>query len=165
MKNRRPQQAFRKQNRGTNDGVGVVRSGLRVSLGVHAIKEAIKVRPAEIVRIIIRLNWESSKELSDIVREARKHRIIIDERNAEIIDRIGGHNQGIACEIKGRPVLDLESLGKGQKSIVLVLDGVEDPHNLGAILRTGWLMGFRGHALPSVTVTITVYELRFVNRQ
>jgi 23S rRNA (guanosine2251-2'-O)-methyltransferase len=98
---------------------------------------------------MIRHKWESSADLSFIMREARRLQLKVEEKPPEAIDKIGSQNQGVACEIKGRPLAELGQLGGGSYATVLALDGVEDPHNLGAILRTSWLMGVEAILLPS----------------
>jgi 23S rRNA (guanosine2251-2'-O)-methyltransferase len=131
-------------------------------LGIHAVKEAIKVRPNEIVRLLVRQNWESSQDLQELVREARRLKVKVEEVRPEMLDRIGSHNQGLVCEIKGRPMLDLQAIGEKDRSIVLALDGVEDPHNLGAILRSAWLMGVEAVLVPSdraVGLVATVHKV------
>lgn len=125
------------------------RDFMRMSIGIHAVWEALKVRPSEVVRLKVRKNWESGKELQDLVHEARRHKIVVEEYSQEALDRVGSHNQGVICEIKGRPLIEIEQLGMDDRSIILALDGVEDPHNLGAILRTAWLMGVEAVLLPS----------------
>lgn len=136
---------------------------LRISLGIHAVKEVLKVRPTEIFKLIIRKNWESSQDLQDLMRDAKKYNITIEERAAEALDRIGTHHQGVVCEIKDRSKENsITALGKGESSVILVLDGVEDPHNLGAILRTAWLMGVEAIILPldrAVGLTPTVHKV------
>lgn len=135
----------------------------RISLGLHAIREVMKVRPSEIIKLIVRKNWESSSELKGLVAEAKRRRIIIEEKPPEFIDRWGAHNQGVACEVQsfgGKQ--SVEDLGDGKKSIVLILDGVEDPHNLGAILRTSWLIGVEAVIIPldrAVGFTPTVHKV------
>jgi 23S rRNA (guanosine2251-2'-O)-methyltransferase len=150
MKNRRsPSPSIRKQQGSNNRTESRVPSNLRVSLGFHAVREAVKVRKHDIARLLVRKNWESSKDLQDIVREARRLNIDVEERSSENLDKFGHNNQGVACEIKGRPSLGLQELGAGVDSTVLALDGVEDPHNLGAILRTAWLMGVEAILIPT----------------
>jgi len=51
-----------------------------------------------------------------------------------------GHHQGAVAFAKDRPELNLNQLVNQEKSVLLYLDGIADPHNLGAILRTAWLM-------------------------
>lgn len=148
--------------KGTTEGMAANRSGLRVSLGIHAVREAIKVRPQEVVRLLLRQGWESSQDLQSLAGEARRSKIKTEDIRAELLDRMGHHNQGVACEIKGKPTKALEDFGSGDRSIVLALDGVEDPHNLGAILRSSWLMGVEGILLPSdraVGLTTTVHKV------
>jgi 23S rRNA (guanosine2251-2'-O)-methyltransferase len=136
---------------------------VRVSLGIHAVREVLKVRPSEILKLIFRNNWDSSKDLQDLMREAKKHNLVIEERTSEALDRIGSHNQGIVCEINDRhKSVQIDEIGNGDSSTVLILDGVEDPHNLGAILRTAWLMGVEAIILPTdraVGLTATVHKV------
>lgn len=156
MRNRRPNSPSHRHPRGgkeasppTKGAASGARQGLRISLGIHAVKEAIKVRPKEIVRLIVKKNWETSKDLQDLVGEARRFRLTIEERAPEALDKLGSHHQGVVCEISGRPKMELDSVGQRKRSVVLALDGVEDPHNLGAILRTSWLMGVEAILLPT----------------
>lgn len=156
MRNRRPSHSSNRNQRGghrgaspTREGSSPARQGLRISLGIHAVREAIKVRPKDIVRLLVKKGWEASKDLQDLMSEARRYRVTIEERSPENLDKIGSHHQGVVCEISGRPRVELESLGGKTRSIVLALDGVEDPHNLGAILRTSWLMGVEAILLPT----------------
>ena len=136
---------------------------LRISLGIHAVKEVLKVRPTEVFKLIIRKNWESSQDLQDLMRDAKKYHITVEERAPEALDRIGAHHQGVVCEINDLSKNDnIADFGKGEFSVILVLDGVEDPHNLGAILRTAWLMGVEAIILPldrAVGLTPTVHKV------
>ncbi len=139
------------------------RISVRISIGIHAVREALKVRSSEIIKLIIRKGWESSKDLTELVYEAKRYQVTVEERVPEALDRIGAHNQGVACEIKDTfKSLEIENFGTGASSIVLLLDGVEDPHNLGAILRTAWLMGVELVILPTdkaVGLTPTVHKI------
>lgn len=149
MRNRRPPTSSHRQPRGSKDVTSKTKSNLRVSLGIHAVREALKVRAKEVAKLYVRKNWESSRDLQELVSEARRFRVPIEERSPDSIDRFGSQNQGVACEINGRPKAEVVNLGAGVRSVVLALDGVEDPHNLGAILRTAWLMGVEAVLVPS----------------
>ncbi len=64
--------------------------------------------------------------------------------------------------IKGEPEFEMSSLYELDESKILILDGVEDPQNLGAIMRTAWLMGVQVLVLPefrSVSVTPVVHKV------
>lgn len=134
----------------------------RISVGHHAVNETLKVRPQEIVKLLLKEGWERSKELLDIAAKARRLKVPQEIVSTHVLDRLNHHHQGVACEIQGRPQIRIEDLGSSERSTVLVLDGVEDPHNLGAILRTAWLMGVAAIILPSeraVGLTSTVHKV------
>lgn len=81
----------------------------------------------------------SSQSLRDISELAGKHRVQLKTKSPGQIDAIGSGNQGIALAVMENPEVNWEHLaGEGQR-LVLILDGLEDPHNLGSILRTAWL--------------------------
>lgn len=123
--------------------------GLRMAVGIHAAKEALLVRPKSVVRVILRSKYESSGDLQELAKIAKRHQIEIKEMSPEQLNRLSGQHQGVCVEISGRPTIDLSELEQAGRSVVLVLDGVEDPHNLGAILRTSWLMGVKAVVVPS----------------
>lgn len=138
------------------------KKGSRWSLGLHSVRETLKIRPKEILCMYLKTQWESSHELTEIANEARSHQISIVEVSSENIDKIGGNSQGVAVEIKDLAPVSIDLLGTGSRSIILFLDGVEDPHNLGAILRTSWLLGVEAIVLPvdrSVGLTPTVHKV------
>jgi 23S rRNA (guanosine2251-2'-O)-methyltransferase len=60
----------------------------------------------------------------------------------------GTPHQGLALSVGPLPERDLDELGQGQRSLVLALDQVSDPRNLGAILRTAAALGVEGVLVP-----------------
>lgn len=138
------------------------KSSNRVSLGLHAVKEALKVRPQEIVKIALKSNWESVQELQEVASWAKRKNITIEVKRVEELDRIGSHHQGVMAEIKNFKEISLDQIGSSTHSTLMILDGIEDPHNLGAILRTSWLMGVEAIILPTdraVGLTPTVHKV------
>lgn len=134
----------------------------RVVIGTHAIIEALKVRPRQVKGLWLRHGWERSTDLVDINEVAAKARIEVLEKPDSVIERFGPSQQGAALFVDGAPTLDLDGLDNFEKSIVLVLDGIEDPHNLGAIVRTSWLTGVHGVLIPqdrAVGLTPTVHKV------
>lgn len=134
----------------------------RIVVGTHAINEAIKIRPQEIKGMWLRQGWESSAELSKIEQFARERRVKIEVKAESVIDKFGSSHQGAALFVDGAPSFDLAALGNSEKSVVLILDGIEDPHNLGAIVRTSWLIGAQGVLIPedrAVGLTPTVHKV------
>ncbi|MFS4458106.1 TrmH family RNA methyltransferase [Bdellovibrio sp. HCB2-146] len=134
----------------------------RVVIGTHAINEAIQVRPREVKGMWLRQGWESSGDLVAMEALAKKHRINYEVKSPAAIEKFGSSQQGAALFVDGAPTLDLNKLDEYKKSSVLILDGIEDPHNLGAILRTSWLVGSHGVIIPedrAVGLTPTVHKV------
>lgn len=134
----------------------------RVVIGLHAIREAIKVRKNKITKVLLKKEWRSSADLSDIANTLKKSGVLIEERTQENLDKFGAVNQGVVCFIDEVPKIDWEKIYNMERCILLFLDGVEDPHNLGAIMRTAWLMNVAGIIVPSeraVGLTTTVHKV------
>lgn len=130
--------------------------------GRHAIDEALRVRPRDSQLLWLRQGWESSQELREVEERARKTKIKIEVKPPSVLDRFCGTHQGALLAVSSRPLLDFEGLKNFEVSTLLALDGLEDPHNLGAILRTAWLSGVHGLMIPedrAVGLTATVHKV------
>jgi len=124
----------------------------RQVVGIHSVLETFKVRPKAIEKVSLRANWKESKDLTRIADMARVHGIKIENLQEAALDKITRVHQGVLIEVSETPELDLLKLKNKKKCMVLALDGIEDPHNLGAIIRTAWLMGVSGILLPESRV-------------
>ncbi|MBX3040436.1 MAG: 23S rRNA (guanosine(2251)-2'-O)-methyltransferase RlmB [Bdellovibrionaceae bacterium] len=134
----------------------------RAVAGTHALSEVFSVRPHQIKAFWLRQGWESSQDLRDLEEKARKARLTVETKPVAVLDRLCATHQGAVAYVDGRPTLDFDGLDSFKTSTVLLLDGIEDPHNLGAILRTGWLMGVNGLLIPedrAVGLTPTVHKV------
>src|SRR5881227_233440 len=134
--------------------------------GINSVSEALKARGRA-------FEWVGmAKERHDI----RLQRLIEDCRRLSVpvrflqrteLDRMAGNaaHQGVVAVTSAKQYSDLDDVvaaKRGQYSLVVVLDGVEDPHNLGAILRTADAAGADGVVVPerrAVGVTGTVAKV------
>lgn len=101
-----------------------------------------------------------------IVREARKHDVIISFVAKERLDQLSGtgHHQGVIAQAAAYGYSTVEDIlekarEKGEPPFLILLDGIEDPHNLGAIIRTANQAGAHGVIIPkrrAVGLTSTV---------
>src|SRR5207344_3625916 len=93
-----------------------------------------------------------SRRLFDAIRRATHLGIPLRFEMRETLDRMAGGvpHQGIIAVVSEKPVLSLESLlgAVRDPALLVALDGVEDPRNLGAILRTAEAAGADGVLLP-----------------
>lgn len=104
--------------------------------------------------------------VKSITREARKHDTIINYVNKERLDQLSetGKHQGVVAICAAYAYVEVEDIlkaaeEKGEPPFLIILDGIEDPHNLGAILRTANLAGAHGVIIPkrrAVGLTPTV---------
>ena len=90
-----------------------------------------------------------------ITREARKHDSIINYVSKERLDQMSstGKHQGVIAVSAAYEYAEVEDIlrlaeEKGEAPFVFILDGIEDPHNLGAIIRTANLAGAHGVIIP-----------------
>jgi 23S rRNA (guanosine2251-2'-O)-methyltransferase len=119
--------------------------------GINPVLEALAAGTRHFDRLLI-VKGLRSRRLSDAIRRATHLGIPLRFEMRETLDRLAGGvpHQGIIAVVSEKPVLSLESLldAAHPPALVVVLDGVEDPRNLGAILRTAEAAGAAGVVLP-----------------
>lgn len=105
--------------------------------GKNSCLSLIKKRK-DFINVFIQKNYLDKK----ILNELEKNHIKFEYKERKILDKLtnNANHQGIVIEIKGYEYLSLDELFESIKDVknplLLMLDGVEDPHNLGAILRS-----------------------------
>ena len=123
-------------------------------LGVHPVREALRAGRRELRRLVIRGGERAPRpELLDLLDRARAIGVPAEEIPADRFDRDvppGVPHQGVLLEAGPIPILDLAALipAGGGDGWLVALDGIEDPQNLGAILRVAEAAGARGALLP-----------------
>lgn len=95
---------------------------------------------------------ENDPRLNEILDDARKKKVVVEVVPRLKLDAIShtGHHQGIIAIAQPKPSWSLEKVLEetGRDVCILVLDQVQDPHNLGAILRTAETAGVDGVVIP-----------------
>ena len=117
--------------------------------GIHAVYEALASRRQPIERIHISREAHTSK-LKEILDLARERGVPVRKEERAILDRMaeGQVHQGIIAISAALSYADFETLFKPDKPLVVMLDGIEDPHNLGAVMRTAEACGASGIVVP-----------------
>jgi len=118
-------------------------------VGLHSCEEALKVRAKAVRELWLREGWESSQPLRALEERARAARVTVRAKAVGQLDHVGSGHQGVALACLDTPEVDWEKLKHAETALVLLLDGIEDPHNLGSILRTAWLMGVSAIFTPA----------------
>jgi 23S rRNA (guanosine2251-2'-O)-methyltransferase len=117
--------------------------------GVHAVYEALASGTQPIERIHVAREVHSPK-LKQTLELARKRGISIRMEDRTVVDRLarGAVHQGILAIVAEFTYAPLEKVLAGERPFVVALDGVEDTHNLGAVVRTAEACGVSGVIVP-----------------
>ena len=135
--------------------------------GRNSVMELLTSTSRTINKLLI-IKGDSQGSIKKIISLAREKHIVISEVTKQKMDELaeGGNHQGVIalttayeyCEID-----DILSVAKERKEnpFIIILDGIEDPHNLGAIIRTCECAGVHGVIIPenrACEVNATVYK-------
>jgi 23S rRNA (guanosine2251-2'-O)-methyltransferase len=131
--------------------------------GSLPVLEALRADRRSIERIVIAEGVRESR-LGEIIELARQKSIRVDHVSKEQIERAAGHgvnHQGVIAIAAAAVYVDADEIldSAGDEALIVVLDGVEDPQNLGAILRVAECAGADGVFIPdrrAVGLTETV---------
>ena len=134
--------------------------------GRNAVIEALK-SDRTIEQILI-ANGNMEGSINKIIAMAKDKRVVIKEVDRKKLDSISetGTHQGVIAIVTPFKYSEVEDIlkyaeEKGEKPFIVILDELEDPHNLGSIVRTAELSGVHGIIIPkrrNVGVTSTVYK-------
>src|SRR5262249_42363645 len=122
--------------------------------GIHPIREALEAgKPFD--RIVIAKGRQDSR-IEEIVQLARDRQIPVRFEDRAQIDRLANSrdHQGIVAVAAAAAAASLEDImaransSRGQIGLIVLLDGIEDPHHLGAIIRTALAAGAHGVVIP-----------------
>ncbi len=132
--------------------------------GRNAVLEAF--RSGKTIDKLFILDGCQDGPIKSIVREAKKTDAIINYVDKERLDRLAGtgHHQGVVAIGAAYEYAEVDDIlasanEKGEDPFIFILDEIEDPHNLGAIIRTANLAGAHGVIIPkrrAVGLTATV---------
>lgn len=139
--------------------------------GRNAVLEAF--RSGKTIDKLLILNGCQDGPVKSIIREAKKQDTLIQYVEKERLNQLSGtgKHQGViayAAAYAYAEVKDMLKLAKerGEDPFLVLLDNIEDPHNLGAIIRTANLAGAHGVIIPkrrAVGLTATVAKLSLIH--
>lgn len=122
--------------------------------GIHAVREALQGGRRQPLELFLPRENRSPRlqELSDIAARAG---IPVRRRERQDLDRLAGlpHHQGAVLRLSPFPYASVEEIvarwrDSGRPALLLILDGITDPHNFGAILRSAEAAGCHGVLVP-----------------
>jgi 23S rRNA (guanosine2251-2'-O)-methyltransferase len=136
--------------------------------GIHSVLAALK-SDRTINRIWLTRKLSGDYRFKSLLLEAKATGTVIDQVGIERLNQLtqGANHQGIAASITEYRYFELEDLVEqaqlaGDRQVILLGDGIKDPQNLGAIIRTAEALGMQGLVIPqrrAVGITSTVIKV------
>jgi len=134
--------------------------------GIHAVTTLITHHPARVIRLLVQ--QERQDKLMGLLTQAKQHGIACEVASRQTLDRLTqeGNHQGILAvckplQVRGEQDL-IAFLNEVKEPLLLILDGVQDPHNLGACFRTADAAGVHAIVAPkdkSASITPVVSKV------
>jgi TrmH RNA methyltransferase len=120
-------------------------------VGLEAARAVLRVRPEAVLHLAH--SSEARRQVADLLREAARLRIAYREVPEDELGRIAGtlHHEGICLQVKPRPLVEIADLvhALSPGGFLLALDQVQNPHNVGALLRSAAYFGASGLLIAS----------------
>lgn len=126
--------------------------------GLNPVREVLVSSPRMIATLYVARGVRTAEPL---VADARRHGIVVEVVDPDALDRMtaAGNHQGVAARTKPFTFHEIEDVTEAAPGLVVVLDGITDPQNVGAIIRSAEVLGAGALILPkdrSATVSPTV---------
>ena len=121
--------------------------------GVHSVESLLELEPERVLTLFT-LKGREDQRLQHILQMAEPFGISIQKASRDSLEKLAGlpFHQGVVAAVRPHPVLnekDLEQLLQSeQQPLLLALDHITDPHNLGACIRTAAAMGVAAVIVP-----------------
>jgi len=125
---------------------------MNVIYGINSVAEALKARGRSFQWVGV-AKERNDLRLQRIIEDCRRNSIAVRFLPRVELDRMAttGAHQGVVAVTGSKQYADLDDVvaaKRGAYSLIIILDGVEDPHNFGAILRTAEAAGANGVVIP-----------------
>jgi len=121
--------------------------------GRNAVYEAMRAKRRQFIRLRVSQGVDEKGRLAEIIRMASDFKLPVEQVQRASLDSLGKGHQGVALEASGYPysgLADILALAarRNEPAFVLILDVLQDPQNLGTLIRTAEAVGVHGVLLP-----------------
>jgi 23S rRNA (guanosine2251-2'-O)-methyltransferase len=129
---------------------------MRESLyGRQPVRETLRAGRRQVFKLLLAQGIRPTGIVGQILALAKQNKVPVQIVDRKDLDRLGGevNHQGLAAEVSGYPYVDLAALldtaaQASELPFLLLLDHVQDPQNLGSLLRTAEAAGVHGVVIP-----------------
>jgi 23S rRNA (guanosine2251-2'-O)-methyltransferase len=129
--------------------------------GRNPVYETLRARRRQVFQLLVAEGAQEKGRLAEIIGQCQQRKAPVERVPRPRLDRLGSGHQGVALEVSGYPYRDLQDIlvfarSQEESALVLILDALQDPQNLGSLLRTAEGIGVHGVLLPlRQTATVT----------
>lgn len=120
--------------------------------GRNPVYETLRAKRRHVFRLLLARGLKTDLRLESIIKLARERKAPIEEVQRDRLDNYSLNHQGIALEASMYPYVALEDLinpARDEVPFFLILDTIQDPQNLGTLLRTAEIMQVHGVIIPT----------------
>lgn len=119
--------------------------------GIHSVEQCLLRSPGQIVTLYVN-DKKLNQRLQKLVNLAQQSHVAIEHCSDPFLDKIHAQHQGVAAQLKPPKVWSegdlFDYLATQTNPLIVLLDEVQDPHNVGAILRTAAALGVSAVVAP-----------------
>jgi 23S rRNA (guanosine2251-2'-O)-methyltransferase len=121
--------------------------------GRYPVYECLRAGRRHFFNLRVAQGAQEKGQLAEIVQMAQKAGVKVYHVPRQQLEQVSEHHQGVALQVSGYPYAGLEQMlalaqERGEPPFILILDALQDPQNLGSLLRTAEAVGVHGVLLP-----------------
>lgn len=142
-------------NRGRTPPPAAASAGPEVLVGRNAVREALLARRRRVRRILLAEGTQDRGAVEEILTLCREASVPVERVRRAALDRLGSEltHQGVAAHVSPYPYAGLDAImaraeERGEPPFLLALDSLQDPQNVGSLLRTAEAVGVHGVIVP-----------------
>lgn len=122
--------------------------------GRNPVHETLRARRREVFLLQVAEGVQERGRLVEILDLAAQRKIPVERLSRQRLDKISDSHQGVALEVSGYPYTGLDDIldkasQRGEALFVLILDSLQNPQNLGTLIRTAEAVGLHGVLIPT----------------
>ena len=122
-------------------------------IGRNPVYEVLRANRRHTFSLQLAEGIEEKGIVIDIIQLAKKNGLRIEKTDRRVLSRLGEKNQGVCIEVSDYPYQNIQDIldnahTKNENPFVLLLDVIQDPQNLGTLLRTAEAVGVHGIIMP-----------------
>jgi 23S rRNA (guanosine2251-2'-O)-methyltransferase len=121
--------------------------------GRNPVYETLRVKRRQVFSLLVAEGAQEKGRLSEVLQIAKERKIPVQRVPRARLDKLSDSAQGIAAEVDGYPYVNLADIlsraeRSGEPLFVLILDTIQNPQNLGSLIRTAESVGVHGVVIP-----------------